>query len=81
MLTNYRLIWISSYVSSTSSASTAAAQQAPPGAGVPCHLPLPAVGGAEVKSGVALLKSARLKLQVRVDGASYPTPGVWGATH
>lgn len=60
VLTNYRLIWMSS-------------RGGP--AGVPCHLPLPAVGHAEVHAGVAIFKAARLKLQVRVDEAAYPTPG------
>ena len=70
MLTNYRLIWMSGR-------GGQAARGPPPhaGAGVPCHLPLPAVGHAEVHGGVALLKAARLKLQVRVDDAAYPTPG------
>lgn len=58
MLTNYRLIWIT---------------RAAPAAGVPCHLPLPAVSAAEHKGG--LLKAARIKLQVRVDSQRYPTPG------
>lgn len=60
VLTNYRLIWMSS-------------RSGPDG--VPCHLPLPAVGHAEVHGGVAIFKAARMKLQVRVDDEAYPTPG------
>ncbi len=61
MLTSYRLIWL------TSAAPAAAA------GGVPCHLPLPAVAAAEHHP--HMIKAARLKLAVRVDSASYPTPG------
>ncbi|KAL4422699.1 hypothetical protein ABPG75_008896 [Micractinium tetrahymenae] len=65
VLTNYRLIWIGSSHGSSNQHSGSAA-------GVPCHLPLPAVSDAEHKGGM-LVKAARIKLAVRVDNASYPT--------
>jgi hypothetical protein len=69
-LTNYRLIWISTRSSSSDGGSSGAT----PAAGVPCHLPLPAVSAAEHKHGM-LVKHSRLELSVRVDTASYPTHG------
>lgn len=69
VLTNYRLIWIGASHSRSHEHSSSAAA-----AGVPCHLPLPAVSDAEHKSGM-LVKAARIKLAVRVDSASYPTAG------
>lgn len=71
ILTNYRLIWVSATASSAG--APAPAGSAAPAAGVPCHLPLPAVSDAEHRPG-RLIKPARIKLAVRVDGASYPTP-------
>nr|KAI3430421.1 hypothetical protein D9Q98_005016 [Chlorella vulgaris] len=65
VLTNYRLIWMSSTTAPQDGSSGSAA-------GVPCHLPLPAVSDAEHKAGM-LLKNPRVKLLVRVDASRYPT--------
>jgi hypothetical protein len=63
VLTNYRLIWL---------LRDAAAGEGGGGGGVPCHLPLPAVSDVEHRSGM-LVKAARLKLMVRLDGGRHPT--------
>lgn len=67
VLTNYRLIWIGSRASASAAAREADA------AAPPCHLPLPAVSAAEHKSGI--VRASRLKLSVRLDSTSFPTPG------
>ena len=76
VLTNYRIIWISTSSTSSSTSSTSGGNGSDSGqvGGVPCHLPLQAVAQAEHKPG-RLINYARIKLHVRQDSASYPTPG------
>lgn len=64
ILTNFRLIWISYSASATTTT---------PFDGIPCHIPLGSIAQTELSSSFLHLKPSKLKLQVRLDAADYPS--------